>query len=310
MINLVTGGAGFIGSHLCGKLLENGEEVICVDNFYTGKKDNIADLLSNPSFELIRHDITFPLYNIEADRIFNLACPASPKHYERNPVETIKTSVHGSINLLDLARKIGAHILQASTSEVYGDPLQNPQSEEYWGNVNPIGPRSCYDEGKRCAETLFHDYSKEYSTKIKILRIFNTYGPNMAIDDGRVISNFIVQALKGEDISVFGTGKQTRCFCFVDDLVEGMIKFMNLDKSFTGPMNIGSDQEETILSIAEKIVTFTKSKSKIIFLEPVQDDPQQRKPDLSLARKKINWNPRISLHEGLIRTIKYFKKLI
>jgi UDP-glucuronate decarboxylase len=309
MVNLVAGGAGFIGSHLCKKLLEKNEQVLCVDNFYTGKKDNIKDLLNNSKFELVRHDITFPLY-LEVDRIYNLACPASPKQYEKNPVQTLKTSVHGSINLLGLSKRLNARILQSSTSEVYGDPLESPQREEYFGNVNPIGPRSCYDEGKRCAETLFNDYHKQHGVEVKIMRIFNTYGPNMDVDDGRVISNFIIQALKGESLTIYGDGQQTRCFCYINDLIEGMLDFMNTDKSFIGPMNVGNDEEETMLSIAEKIINLAKSKSKIIFLDPVEDDPRQRKPDLSLAKKKINWNPKVPLEAGLLRTIEYFKSVI
>jgi len=309
MVNLVAGGAGFIGSHLCKKLLEKNEQVLCVDNFYTGKKDNIKDLLNNSKFELVRHDITFPLY-LEVDRIYNLACPASPKQYEKNPVQTLKTSVHGSINLLGLSKRLNARILQSSTSEVYGDPLESPQREEYFGNVNPIGSRSCYDEGKRCAETLFNDYHKQHGVEVKIMRIFNTYGPNMDVDDGRVISNFIIQALKGESLTIYGDGQQTRCFCYINDLIEGMLDFMNTDKSFIGPMNVGNDEEETMLSIAEKIINLAKSKSKIIFLDPVEDDPRQRKPDLSLAKKKINWNPKVPLEAGLLRTIEYFKSVI
>ncbi|HIC76640.1 MAG TPA: SDR family oxidoreductase [Candidatus Dadabacteria bacterium] len=309
MVNLVAGGAGFIGSHLCKKLLEKNEQVLCVDNFYTGKKDNIKDLLNNSKFELVRHDITFPLY-LEVDRIYNLACPASPKQYEKNPVQTLKTSVHGSINLLGLSKRLNARILQSSTSEVYGDPLESPQREEYFGNVNPIGSRSCYDEGKRCAETLFNDYHKQHGVEVKIMRIFNTYGPNMDVDDGRVISNFIIQALKGESLTIYGDGQQTRCFCYINDLIEGMLDFMNTDKSFIGPMNVGNDEEETMLSIAEKIINLAKSKSKIIFLDPVKDDPRQRKPDLSLAKKKINWNPKVPLEAGLLRTIEYFKSVI
>ena len=309
MINLVAGGAGFIGSHLCRKLLEQGDSVVCVDNFYTGRKENIVDLLKNPFFEIIRHDINEPL-NIEVDRIYNLACPASPKQYEKNPIETVKTSVYGSIHLLELAKKTNARILQASTSEVYGDPTISPQKEDYWGNVNPVGPRSCYDEGKRCAETLFNDYSRQENIEIKIMRIFNTYGPNMDIDDGRVISNFIVQALRGENLTIFGDGTQTRCFCYVDDLVKGMMDLMNTPKEITGPVNIGSNKEMTILEIANEIINITKTESQIEFLEPVIDDPQQRRPDLTLAEEIIKWKPKIELESGLIKTIEYFKSVI
>ena len=310
MVNLVAGGAGFLGSHLIKQLLNKGEEVLCVDNFYTGKKENIGEPMKNNNFELLRHDVTLPLFVEGIDRIYNLACPASPKHYERDPVQTVKTNVHGSINLLDLAKRLDIRILQASTSEVYGDPLETPQKETYWGNVNVIGPRSCYDEGKRCAETLFNDYKNQYGVDIKILRIFNTYGPNMDIDDGRVISNFIVQALKGEDITIYGDGSQTRSFCYVDDLIDGMLRFMDTDKSFTGPLNIGTDREVPISFIASKIIELTDSKSSIVNLDSLEDDPKRRRPDLSLAKEKIKWNPQVSLEDGLVKTIKFFKSKI
>jgi UDP-glucuronate decarboxylase len=310
MVNLVAGGAGFLGSHLIKQLLNKGEEVLCVDNFYTGKKENISELMKNTNFELLRHDVTLPLFVEGIDRIYNLACPASPRHYERDPVQTVKTNVHGAINLLDLAKRLDIRILQASTSEVYGDPLETPQKETYWGNVNVIGPRSCYDEGKRCAETLFNDYKNQYGVDIKILRIFNTYGPNMDIDDGRVISNFIVQALKGKDITIYGDGSQTRSFCYVDDLIDGMLRFMDTDKSFTGPLNIGTDREVPISFIASKIIELTDSKSSIVNLDSLEDDPKRRRPDLSLAKEKIKWNPQVSLEDGLVKTIKFFKSKI
>jgi len=306
---LVTGGAGFLGSHLCERLLNEGNEVICVDNFYTGTKDNIKHLLGNPYFELIRHDITFPLY-VEVDEIYNLACPASPVHYQFDPVQTTKTSVHGSINMLGLAKRLKIKILQASTSEVYGDPTVHPQPETYWGNVNPIGVRSCYDEGKRCAETLFFDYYRQHKLKIKVVRIFNTYGPRMHPNDGRVVSNFIVQALKGEDITVYGDGSQTRSFCFVDDMIDGIIKMMNSDDSITGPINLGNPQEFTILDLAKKVIELTGSRSKIVFKPLPQDDPMQRKPVIDLAREKLGWQPKIALEEGLKKTIEYFDKLL
>ena len=306
---LVTGGAGFLGSHLCERLLNEGNEVICVDNFYTGTKDNIKHLLGNPYFELIRHDITFPLY-VEVDEIYNLACPASPVHYQFDPVQTTKTSVHGSINMLGLAKRLKIKILQASTSEVYGDPTVHPQPETYWGNVNPIGPRSCYDEGKRCTETLFFDYYRQHKLKIKVVRIFNTYGPRMHPNDGRVVSNFIVQALKGEDITVYGDGSQTRSFCFVDDMIDGIIKMMNSDDSITGPINLGNPQEFTILDLAKKVIELTGSRSKIVFKPLPQDDPMQRKPVIDLAREKLGWQPKIALEEGLKKTIEYFDKLL
>ncbi|MDC3166230.1 SDR family oxidoreductase [Candidatus Marinimicrobia bacterium] len=306
---LVTGGAGFLGSHLCERLVEEGNEVICLDNYYTGSKNNIFNLMNNESFELLRHDICFPLY-VEVDEIYNLACPASPIHYQYDPVQTTKTSVHGSINMLGLAKRQNAKIFQASTSEVYGDPEIHPQNESYWGRVNPIGPRSCYDEGKRCAETLFFDYYRQHKLKIKIARIFNTYGPRMHPNDGRVISNFITQALKNEDITIYGDGKQTRSFCFVDDLIGAMLLIMNTENDFTGPINIGNPEEHTIQEIAEKIIELTRSKSKIIFKQLPEDDPKQRKPDISIAKEKIKWEPKISLINGLKQTINYFEKII
>jgi UDP-glucuronate decarboxylase len=303
---LVTGGAGFIGSHLCERLLQEGHEVICVDNFYTGTKDNIKHLMNNPYFEIIRHDITFPLY-VEVDEIYHLACPASPVHYQNDPVFTIKTAVHGTINMLGLAKRTKAKIILASTSEVYGDPEVHPQPEEYWGNVNPIGPRACYDEGKRCAETLFFDYHRQHKVKIKIARIFNTYGPRMQINDGRVISNFIVQALRGEDITVYGDGSQTRSFCYIDDMVEGLIRLMNTPDEITGPINLGNPNETPILELAQKIIELTGSNSKIVFKPLPQDDPRRRCPDITKAKIILNWEPKISLEEGLKRTIEYFK---
>ena len=305
---LITGGAGFIGSHLCEKLLNKGNEVICVDNFFTGSKQNIVHLLSDPYFEVIRHDITFPLY-IEVDEIYNLACPASPIYYQFDPVQTTKTSIMGSINMLGLAKRLKIKILQASTSEVYGDPKIHPQTENYRGNVNPIGLRACYNEGKRCAETLFFDYKRQHNLKIKVVRIFNTYGPRMRPDDGRVISNFIVQALKGEDITVYGDGSQTRSFCYVDEMVEGIIKMMDSKEEFTGPVNIGNPREFTILELAEKIISFTNSKPKIIYKPLPEDDPIQRQPNIELANKELKWEPKIQLEEGLIKTINYFNKL-
>jgi UDP-glucuronate decarboxylase len=306
---LVTGGAGFLGSHLCESLVEKNHDVICVDNFYTGSRKNIAHLLQKPNFELIRHDVTLPLY-IEVDQIFNLACPASPIHYQKDPVQTTKTSVHGAINMLGLAKRTGARILQASTSEVYGDPEYSPQDEKYWGRVNPIGIRSCYDEGKRCAETLFFDYWRQHKVDIKVLRIFNTYGPRMNKNDGRVVSNFIVQALEGKDITIYGDGLQTRSFCFVDDLVQGIERFMETDNEHVGPMNLGNPGEFTVLQLAELIIEMTGSKSKIDFLDLPSDDPKQRKPDVTQAEKLINWEPRINLREGLKRTISYFESLV
>lgn len=305
---LVTGGAGFIGSHLCERLLKDGNNVICMDNYFTGRKQNIIHLLDHPYFELVRHDVTFPYY-IEVDEIYNLACPASPVHYQFDPVSTTKTSVIGAINMLGLAKRTKARILQASTSEVYGDPFVHPQEESYWGNVNPIGIRSCYDEGKRCAETLFMDYHRQNNVDIKIIRIFNTYGPRMRPDDGRVVSNFIMQALRGEDITIYGDGKQTRSFQYVDDLIEGMLRMMATE-NFTGPVNLGNPGEFTMIELAEMILKMTHSNSKIIFTPLPADDPKQRKPNISLAKDKLNgWEPKIRLEEGLIETIKYFKSL-
>ena len=306
---LVTGGAGFVGSHLCERLLNEGNEVICLDNFFTGSKNNILHLIDNPYFELIRHDVTMPFF-IELDEIYNLACPASPVHYQYNPIKTIKTSVMGAINMLGLAKRIGARILQASTSEIYGDPSVHPQVENYWGNVNTWGPRSCYDEGKRSAETLFMDYHIQNNVDIKVIRIFNTYGPKMHPNDGRVVSNFIVQALKGNDITIYGDGKQTRSFQYVDDLIEGLIKMMSSRKDFTGPVNIGNPNEFTMLELAETIIRLTGTKSKIVHKEASEDDPSRRQPDISLAKKELNWEPRIQLEEGLIKTIAYFKSII
>lgn len=303
---LVTGGGGFLGSHLCEKLLNNGHYVICVDNFFTGSKDNILHLVSNPRFEHIRHDITWPLY-VEVDEIYNLACPASPIHYQHDPVQTTKTSVLGAINLLGLAKRLKIKILQASTSEIYGNPLIHPQVEEYWGNVNPIGPRSCYDEGKRCAETLFFDYHRQTGVPIKVVRIFNTYGPRMQINDGRVVSNFIVQALKNEDITVYGEGNQTRSFCYVDDMIDAFVKMMDTDKTITGPINLGNPGEFTILELANMIIKLTGSKSKIIHKDLPQDDPVKRRPDISKAKKILGWEPKTDLETGLIQTIEYFK---
>ena len=307
---LITGGAGFVGSHLCKRLLNEGNEVICLDNYFTGAKKNIVELLDHPYFEMVRHDITESYY-AEVDEIYNLACPASPVHYQYNPIKTIKTSVLGAINVLGLAKRVKAKVLQASTSEVYGDPLVHPQPESYWGHVNPIGIRSCYDEGKRCAETLFMDYHNQNNVAIKIIRIFNTYGPNMNPVDGRVVSNFIVQALQGKDITIFGDGLQTRSFQYVDDLVEGMIRMMGSDPSFLGPVNLGNPNEFTMLELAEAIIELTGSKSKIIHLDLPQDDPKQRQPDISLAKEKLEgWEPKIQLREGLITTISYFDKLL
>ena len=306
---LVTGGSGFLGSHLCERLLEQGYDVLCVDNFYTGTRLNIAHLQKNPRFEVLRHDICFPLY-VEADEIYNLACPASPIHYQFDPVQTTKTSVHGAINMLGLAKRLKIRILQASTSEVYGDPAVHPQTEDYWGNVNPIGTRSCYDEGKRCAETLFFDYHRQHKLEIKIARIFNTYGPRMHPNDGRVVSNFIVQAIQGKDITIFGKGTQTRSFCYVDDLIDGLIKLMNSDPDFTGPVNLGNPVEFTILELAEKVIKLTKSKSRIVYKPLPADDPQQRKPSIELAKKKLSWKPKISLDEGLEKTIAYFRNFL
>jgi UDP-glucuronate decarboxylase len=306
---LVTGGAGFLGRHLCQYLLMTGHEVICVDNFFTGTKRNIVDLLDNPYFEIIRHDICFPLY-VEVDEIYNLACPASPIHYQHDPVQTTKTSVHGAINMLGLAKRIKAKILQASTSEVYGDPVVHPQSEDYWGNVNQIGTRSCYDEGKRCAETLFFDYLRQHSLRIKVVRIFNTYGPFMQLNDGRVVSNFILQALKNEPITIYGDGDQTRSFCYVDDLIEGLVMMMDTPDDFSGPVNMGNPGEFTIRQLAEKVIDMTGSRSKLVFHPLPSDDPRQRCPDISLARHKLGWEPKIRLEEGLVNTISYFDNIL
>jgi UDP-glucuronate decarboxylase len=307
---LVTGGAGFLGSHLCDRLIGEGAHVMCVDNFYTGTHDNIAHLIGNPHFELLRHDVTFPLY-VEVGEIYNLACPASPIHYQYDPVQTTKTSVHGAINMLGLAKRVGARIFQASTSEVYGDPHVHPQPEAYWGNVNPIGPRSCYDEGKRCAETLFFDYHRQHNLDIKVVRIFNTYGPRMHPQDGRVVSNFIMQALRGEDITIFGDGLQTRSFCYVDDLIDGFVKFMRTEAGFTGPMNLGNPGEFSMLELAEAVIELTGSKSQISFHDLPADDPKQRRPDISLALEKLDkWQPRTPLREGLTKTIAYFDGLL
>lgn len=306
---LITGGAGFIGSHLCEKLLNERNEVICVDNFFTGSKQNIIHLLDNPYFEIVRHDITFPLY-VEVDEIYNLACPASPVYYSFDPVQTTKTSVMGAINMLGLAKRLKIKILQASTSEVYGDPEVHPQMESYRGNVNPIGPRACYDEGKRCAETLFFDYYRQLRIKIKVIRIFNTYGPKMQPDDGRVISNFIVRALKNKDITIYGDGSQSRSFCYVDDLVEGITKMMNSKDDFVGPVNLGNPNEFTILELAKKIIKLTYSKSKIIYKPLPEDDPKRRKPNIELAKKELEWEPKIQLNEGLKKTIDYFERLL
>jgi UDP-glucuronate decarboxylase len=306
---LITGGAGFIGSHLCERLLEEGCDVLCVDNYFTGAKDNVAHLLDNPRFEIMRHDVTFPLY-VEVDEIYNLACPASPVHYQYDPVQTTKTSVHGAINMLGLAKRLRAKIFQASTSEVYGDPEIHPQHESYWGNTNPIGPRSCYDEGKRCAETLFFDYWRQHQLQIKVARIFNTYGPRMHPNDGRVVSNFIVQALQGQDITLYGDGSQTRSFCYVDDLVEAFIRIMATDDDFVGPVNIGNPGEFTILELAEKVIEFIGSGSKIVNKPLPMDDPTRRRPDISLAKEKLGWEPKIELDEGLRRTISYFENLL
>jgi len=305
----VTGGAGFLGSHLCDRLVARGEDVLCVDNFYTGSKSNVAQLLGNARFELLRHDVTFPLY-VEVDRIFNFACPASPIHYQRNPVQTTKTSVHGAINMLGLAKRLRARILQASTSEVYGDPEIHPQVEDYWGRVNPIGSRSCYDEGKRCAETLFFDYFRQHAIEIKVVRIFNTYGPRMHPNDGRVVSNFIVQALKGEDITIYGDGSQTRSFCYVDDLIDAIVLAMDSPADFTGPVNLGNPCECTMLELANKILQLTGSRSRLVQQPLPQDDPSQRQPDIGLAQSALGWQPRVSLDDGLGETIAYFKRLL
>jgi len=305
----ITGGAGFLGSHLCERLLTEGHEVLCIDNYFTGSKENVRHLLDNPRFEMMRHDVTFPLY-IEVDEIYNLACPASPIHYQHDPVQTTKTSVHGAINMLGLAKRIKAKIFQASTSEVYGDPLVHPQVENYWGHVNPIGVRSCYDEGKRCAETLFFDYHRQHKLRIKIARIFNTYGPNMHPEDGRVVSNFIVQALQGKPITIYGDGTQSRSFCYVDDLIDAFVLLMNSPDDFTGPVNTGNPHEFTIHELAEKIIKQIGSKSEIVFKPLPEDDPQQRQPDITLAKEKLGWEPKISLDEGLKPTIEYFDHLL
>jgi len=306
---LVTGGSGFLGSHLCERLLKEGANVICVDNFFSGTRSNVEHLLDHKRFELVRHDVTFPLY-VEVDQIYNLACPASPIHYQRDPVQTTKTSVHGAINMLGLAKRVKARILQASTSEVYGDPNVHPQSEEYWGNVNPVGPRSCYDEGKRCAETLFFDYWRQHSLSIKVARIFNTYGPRMHPNDGRVVSNFIIQALIGRDISVYGEGLQTRSFCYVDDLVEGLVRLMASPPEVTGPINLGNPVEFSILDLAKQVIELIGSKSKIVHRPLPQDDPRQRRPDISKAHVQLGWSPEVHLGEGLARTVAYFEKML
>ncbi len=306
---MVTGGAGFLGSHLCEHLLREGFDVLCVDNFYTGTKGNIVHLMKNPYFELLRHDITFPLY-VEVDEIYNLACPASPIHYQNDPVQTTKVNVHGSINMLGLAKRLKAKILQASTSEVYGNPSTHPQAETYWGNVNPIGPRACYDEGKRCAETLFFDYYRQHRLKIKVARIFNTYGPHMHPNDGRVISNFIIQALRGGPLTIYGKGSQTRSFCYVDDMVQGLILLMKTSDEVTGPVNLGNPTEHSILELAQKILVLTRSKSKIVFQPSPEDDPERRRPDISLAQETLRWSPKVTLEEGLPKTIDYFDSLL
>ncbi len=306
---IVTGGAGFIGSNLCDRLINEGHEILCVDNFFSGRKENVTHLLDNPNFEHIRHDVTFPLY-LEADLIFHLACPASPVHYAHDPVQTVKTNVHGAINMLGLAKRLKVPIFQASTSEVYGDPEIHPQIEDYWGNVNPIGPRACYDEGKRCAETLFFDYHRQHGIEIKVARIFNTFGPRMRIDDGRVVSNFIVQALRNEDITIYGDGTQTRSFCYIDDMVEGIIKFVTLDNDFTGPLNLGNPDEYAIQQLAEIILELTNSKSKLVYQDLPSDDPKRRRPDITLAKKKLSWEPKTTLNDGIRQTISYFSDLI
>jgi len=306
---LVTGGAGFLGSHLCERLVSEGHDVICLDNFFTGSKANVAHLFNKTNFELMRHDVTFPLY-VEVDQIYNLACPASPVHYQHDPVQTTKTSVHGAINMLGLAKRTKARIFQASTSEVYGDPEVHPQPESYWGKVNPIGIRSCYDEGKRCAETLFFDYHRQHNLDIKVARIFNTYGPRMHPNDGRVVSNFIVQAIKGQDITIYGDGQQTRSFCYVDDLIEGFVRLMNTEPGFTGPVNLGNPSEFTMLELAEKVLKLVGGKSKLTFMSLPADDPKQRQPNISLANEKLGWKPHVSLDEGLEKTMDYFAKLL
>ena len=309
MTYLITGGAGFLGSHLCDRLIHAGEDLLCVDNFYTGSRRNIEHLIGHRSFELMRHDVCFPLY-VEVDRIYNFACPASPVHYQHDPVQTTKTSVHGAINMLGLAKRVKARILQASTSEIYGDPEIHPQPESYWGRVNPIGIRSCYDEGKRCAETLFFDYWRQHAVEIKVIRIFNTYGPRMHPSDGRVVSNFIVQALKGEPITLYGDGSQTRSFCYMDDMIDGMISMMNSPVEFIGPVNLGNPAETTMLELADKVLAFTGSKSQIVFQQLPEDDPKQRIPDISLAKKILDWSPSVCLDDGLRETISYFRALL
>ena len=306
---MITGGAGFLGSHLCERLLEDGQDVLCLDNFYTGTKGNIQALIANPRFELLRHDVTFPVY-VEVGRIFNLACPASPVHYQRDPVQTTKTSVHGSINMLGLAKRVGARILQASTSEVYGDPDVHPQTESYWGRVNPIGVRSCYDEGKRCAETLFFDYHRQHRIEIKVARIFNTYGPRMHASDGRVVSNFIVQALRGAPLTIFGDGLQTRSFCYVDDLIDGLVRLMDSPAELTGPINLGNPTEFTMLELAETVLRLTRSASRLEFKPLPSDDPRQRQPDIEIAQKRLGWEPKVALEDGLRATIDYFREVI
>jgi len=306
---LITGGAGFLGSHLCDRLLKEGHDVLCVDNFFTGSKTNIAHLMGNPYFEVMRHDVTFPLY-VEVEQIYNLACPASPVHYQFDPVQTTKTSVHGAINMLGLAKRVKARIFQASTSEVYGDPAVHPQPESYWGSVNPIGPRSCYDEGKRCAETLFFDYHAQHNLDIKVVRIFNTYGPRMHPNDGRVVSNFIVQALKGEDITIYGDGSQTRSFCYVDDLIEGFVRMMDTEAGFTGPVNLGNPNEFSMLELAEKVLHLVGGQSKLVYQPLPIDDPRQRQPNIALAKEKLGWVPEVQLEDGLKETIAYFRKLL
>jgi UDP-glucuronate decarboxylase len=306
--SLVSGGSGFLGSHLCDRLIERGHDVLCVDNLFTGQKRNISHLHGNPKFEFLRHDVTFPLF-VEVDQIWNLACPASPIHYQHDPVQTTKTSVHGAINMLGLAKRLGAKILQASTSEVYGDPSVHPQSEDYWGNVNPIGPRSCYDEGKRCAETLFFDYYRQHRLRIKVMRIFNTYGPRMHPNDGRVVSNFIMQALKGDDITIYGDGRQTRSFCYVDDLIDGMVAMMETADDVTGPINVGNPEEFTMLELAESVLKLTGSKSKLTRLPLPADDPKQRQPDITRARNTLGWQPKVKLEDGLRETIGYFRSI-
>ena len=306
---LVTGGAGFLGAHLCDRLIKDGCDVLCVDNFFSGSKSNVVHLLNHPNFEIMRHDVTFPLY-VEVDHIYNLACPASPIHYQHDPVQTTKTTVHGAINMLGLAKRVRARIMQASTSEVYGDPEEHPQNEEYWGKVNPIGPRSCYDEGKRCAETLFFDYYRQHHMDIKVVRIFNTYGPLMHPNDGRVVSNFIVQAIRGEDITIYGAGQQSRSFCYVDDMIEGFVRMMNSESGFVGPVNLGNPGEFTMLELAEKVLQLVGSKSKLTFMSLPTDDPKQRQPDISLANKHLEWSPTVTLEDGLRETVAYFRKLL